>query len=90
MKNCQILKLVILLAIKLFVRVHPLRPITALPAGQEVQLNSSLNFVVVEEESDETLFWLELILESNLVKEERLKVLIKEADELTAIFTAAG
>lgn len=55
---------------------------------------SSAEFIsklaIVEEESDETLFWLELIVESNLVKEEHLKELIKEADELTAIFTAAG
>jgi four helix bundle protein len=55
---------------------------------------SSAEFIsklaIVEEESDETLFWLELIVESNLVKEEHLKELIKEADELIAIFTAAG
>jgi len=44
----------------------------------------------VEEESDETLFWLELIAEANLLEKEKLNGLIKEADELTAIFTAAG
>jgi len=45
---------------------------------------------VVEEESDESLYWLELIAESNLLKNEILQVAIKEADELTAIFTASG
>ena len=45
---------------------------------------------IVEEEADETLFWLELIVESGLMKKERLQELIKEADELTAIFTASG
>jgi four helix bundle protein len=45
---------------------------------------------IVEEECDESLFWLELILESKLLKKERLTDLIKEADELTAIFTASG
>jgi four helix bundle protein len=45
---------------------------------------------VVEEESDETLFWLELIAESNLLEKESLAYLLKEADELTAIFTASG
>jgi four helix bundle protein len=45
---------------------------------------------VVEEECDETLFWLELIVDSDLLKRERLASLIKEADELTAIFTATG
>jgi four helix bundle protein len=45
---------------------------------------------VVEEECDETLFWVELIEESNLLKKERLQNILKEADELTAIFTASG
>jgi len=45
---------------------------------------------VVEEECDETLFWLELIEESNLIRKEKLLDILKEADELTAIFTASG
>jgi four helix bundle protein len=45
---------------------------------------------IVEEECDETLFWLELIVEGNLLKKEKLNDMIKEADELTAIFTASG
>jgi len=45
---------------------------------------------VVEEECDESLFWLEMILEANLMEKERLEYLINEANELTAIFTASG
>ena len=45
---------------------------------------------IVEEECDETLFWLELMKEANLLKGEKLETLLKEADELTAIFTASG
>jgi four helix bundle protein len=45
---------------------------------------------VVEEESDESCFWIELILDSNLLSKERVNVILKEADELTAIFTASG
>jgi len=46
---------------------------------------------VVEEESDESLFWLEMIEESGLLKKnDELIRLKREADELTAIFTAAG
>ncbi len=45
---------------------------------------------IVEEECDETLFWLEIIEEANLIKKEKLQDLQKEADELTAIFTASG
>jgi four helix bundle protein len=44
----------------------------------------------VEEECDETMYWLEIIAESNLLTKENLKGILKEADELTAIFTAAG
>jgi len=43
---------------------------------------------VVAEEADETVYWLELIREGKLVPENRLADLLKEADELTAIFTA--
>jgi four helix bundle protein len=44
----------------------------------------------VEEEADETLFWLELLTESGMVSAGKLERLIREADELTAIFTASG
>lgn len=40
---------------------------------------------IVEEEADETLFWLELIAESSLLPATKLAELSKEADELTAI-----
>jgi len=44
--------------------------------------------VIVEEEADESIYWLELMEESGLVKPELLTGLKKETDELTAIFTA--
>lgn len=40
---------------------------------------------IVEEESDETLFWLEILSESGLVKASRLRGLITEANEIVAI-----
>jgi four helix bundle protein len=43
---------------------------------------------VVEEEADETLYWLELIYESALITNPMVNILLKEADELTAIFTS--
>ena len=43
---------------------------------------------IVEEEADESLFWLELLNEGEIVISERLIILIKEANELTAIFTS--
>ena len=44
---------------------------------------------VVEEESDEALFWLELMVDSKLVTQQRAAKLMKAADELTAIFVAS-
>jgi four helix bundle protein len=38
------------------------------------------------QELDETGYWLELLVESEIVKAEKLESLIKETDELTAIF----
>ena len=43
----------------------------------------------VEEEADESLYWLELIVESKLAPLGRVERLLKEADELTAIFVAS-
>ncbi len=44
---------------------------------------------IVEEESDESLFWLEFIEDLELIQKKLLKDLIKEANELVSIFTAA-
>jgi four helix bundle protein len=44
---------------------------------------------IVAEEADETLFWLELLVESGLISEARLASLITEADEITAMTTAS-
>ncbi|TAN14996.1 MAG: four helix bundle protein [Chitinophagaceae bacterium] len=43
---------------------------------------------VVLEESDESLYWLEVIKESELLRGQLLDELIIEANELTAIFAA--
>ena len=44
---------------------------------------------VVEEEADESAFWMELIIESNLMKKELVEPLLQEANELVAIMTAS-
>jgi four helix bundle protein len=43
---------------------------------------------IVAEEADETVYWLELLLEANVMSKEKLCELLREANELTAIFTA--
>ena len=45
---------------------------------------------LVEEEADESGYWLELLIESGMMKEEMLVDLLKESGELTAIFTSSG
>ncbi|MBS4027031.1 MAG: four helix bundle protein [Ignavibacteriales bacterium] len=44
---------------------------------------------IVLEECDESLYWMELLVESEIVKEERMKSIMKEATELTKIFIAS-
>ena len=44
---------------------------------------------IVLEESDESLFWLELLVEAGLISNEKIKTPLKEANELVAIFVAS-
>jgi four helix bundle protein len=44
---------------------------------------------IVEEEADETLYWLELLIEAGLMPESRLKPLIQEIDEVLAMTVAS-
>ncbi len=44
---------------------------------------------VVVEEADETVFWLELLVETSIVQKARLEDLLKEANEILAIFAAS-
>ncbi len=45
---------------------------------------------ICEEEADESIYWLDLMIESELIDPGPLVNLKKEATELTAIFTAIG
>jgi len=55
---------------------------------------SSSDFInklrIVEEECDESLFWMELLVDNNLVKPPLLRDLMKEADEILAIVVASA
>ena len=44
---------------------------------------------IVEEEADESCFWLELIVDAGLLTARRVKPLLDEADEITAILVAS-
>lgn len=44
---------------------------------------------IVEEEADESAYWLELLVESGLVPQANLADLMRECDEITAIIVAS-
>jgi four helix bundle protein len=44
---------------------------------------------IVVEEADETVFWLELLVDAAIVSKQRLDGLLQEANELLAIFAAS-
>ena len=45
---------------------------------------------IVEEECDESLFWMELLIENDIIKARRLSNLMAEANELLAIVVASA
>lgn len=45
---------------------------------------------IVEEEADESAYWLELLAEAGILPADKVKDLLSEANELTAIFVASG
>jgi len=56
-------------------------------AQSRAEFASKLSIVV--EEADESLYWLELLKESGLIKPECLEQIMKEADEILAIVVAS-
>ena len=53
-------------------------------AQSKASFVSKLSIVI--EEADESIFWLEFIIDENLLKIRLVESLMKEAEELTAIF----
>ena len=44
---------------------------------------------IVEEEADETIYWIELLVESDLIKKERVVNLLDEANQIVAIVVSS-
>jgi len=44
---------------------------------------------IVVEEADETVFWFELLIEADVIRESKMQGLLTEANELLAIFAAS-
>lgn len=58
---------------------------SACRARSKAEFTSKLGIVL--EEADESEFWLELVIESKVMKEKLVKPLLTESDELVAIFS---
>ena len=61
--------------------------------GANYRAKSNADFVhklaIVEEEADESLYWMELLVEAELVNEDLLAPLRQEANELLSIMVAS-
>jgi len=44
---------------------------------------------IVEEEADESIYWMELLVESELMRKERVEDLMDEANQLVSIFVSS-
>src|SRR6266446_1331140 len=72
-----------------------LRSGTSLAANYRAacRVRSSADFIskisVVSEEADETLFWLELLIDSELITTKKVESLMAECEELLKIFRVA-
>jgi four helix bundle protein len=44
---------------------------------------------IVEEEADESIYWMEALVESGLMRKERIEDLMDEADQLVSIFVSS-
>src|SRR5215469_16081062 len=55
---------------------------------------SSLDFInklrIVEEECDESLFWMEILIDNHLIKESRLCDLMQEGNEILSIIVSSA
>ena len=72
-----------------------LRSGTSLAANYRAacRARSAANFIskisVVTEEADETLFWLELLVDAGVVRRQQADALLDEANQLVSIFVAS-
>lgn len=56
-------------------------------ARSKAEFHSKLSITI--EEADESIFWLELICEANILPVSKIENLMKEAGEITAVLTKA-
>ena len=65
--------------------VHQWERITGLHAEQDHQQTLFLRWGIVEEEADETIYWMELLIEAKLLQENDISHLLREANQILAM-----
>jgi hypothetical protein len=68
---------------------HPWERTTERPAGGRSKLDVLAKLAIVERESDETAYWIELLVESGVVPSSQVNGLLKEANEILAMIVAS-
>ena len=72
-----------------------LRSSTSVPANYRASCRARSNaefrakLGIVEEETDESVFWIEMLVDANLVNLSRVKELLDEGNQLTAIWVTS-
>ena len=72
-----------------------LRSSTSVPANYRAacRARSTAEFIakigIVEEETDESVFWMEMLVDAGLVKESRVEDLMDEGNQLTSIWVTS-
>jgi four helix bundle protein len=66
---------------------RPLEPTIARRAKSNADFIGKMG--IVEEEADESAYWMELLIESGLIKPSRLRPLLTECNEIVAIVVAS-
>jgi hypothetical protein len=67
----------------------PLAQTTALHYGQNHAVILLPRWAPVEEEADETIYWMQMLIQTGLVQQSRLSELLDEAHQIVAIIAAS-
>jgi hypothetical protein len=63
--------------------LQTIKLVESLPRGRTADFISKMG--IVEEEADETIYWMELLIEAKLVQESDISPLLEEANQILAM-----
>lgn len=67
---------------------HPWKLIT-IRVSRKIDCGCHCQAAIVEEEADETIYWLELLIEANIMSASDIENLLKETNEIVAMTVAS-